>query len=437
MSVQEAFTKELKKKIEAATLSVQKSTENKNKEKTFTLIVGHTGSGKTTLLHMMAGKPLVSVEDKSGLLYLEAKEPWDNENGRVAIGHTVMSETSTPNVWGDDANGIVFFDCPGSFDTEVERRVINAFSIDQILAQAKKVKIVLVVSQSELDSRATNAMESLTMLSKMIPNEADLKKAVAVVVTKVKPRMKPLELMRRLASANGECSSLINNIVDEGRVFSFPEPTEVGIEYKAFEDKERLLTFLKQNPAINPSHQPVIDSAAQMMLVQLGQSYNSDIFQSVNSLIAEIEKATKSVKDEKKLQEWVTVIGQLDSASKKSWKEFSDCCQNVSLKNGSLKGPTQKITGFVPWVEFLTRIMSISEETKKIMATDNSPNSSLQLASREFHHLSENIKAEINRIQNEKREAELKKKVEQAKAAPPRVVYVHTGGDDDDICCIQ
>ena len=418
--------KSLKEAIEDVGTSLQATLKFIAKEKTWVIIIGITGAGKTTLLYSLAGKKLISVRDEeSGALCLGAEELWRSGDQPVEIGHEVESKTFVPNIWDDDERGIVFFDCPGFLDTVGERRLVNAFSIDQILANANNVKILLVVAQGELESRAIDARRSLDMLCKMIPNEEELMKSVGIVVTKVQHGRNSPGMLRRLGGSGGQCSRLINSIIEKNSVFTFREPIAAGSDAQMFEDREALFAFLGRELVANPHHETVVDPETQMMITQLSQSFNKDMQIALLCLARDIEEATNSLKNEQEMVEWIEDLDVLRDAAKMGWKVFDEHCQALSSKRPEITGSAQEISKISPWVEFMTRLMMTSYETSQMITDEDSPNSPLLFASREYNSFVENLKMKIQTGKSKRTIADMEKEIERIKNRPVQVIHHH------------
>jgi hypothetical protein len=64
------------------------------------------------------------------------------------------SKTIMPNKWVD-SNGFVYWDCPGFKDTQgFEQDVENGLYINEIFKKSKKIKTIVVVSESMIKGRA-------------------------------------------------------------------------------------------------------------------------------------------------------------------------------------------------------------------------------------------------------------------------------------------
>lgn len=122
------------------------------------MVLGPTGSGKSTLINLLAGKPLFSrTKDNSCELILDSKDMLPG----ITIGHNLLSETSIPHGWVHNGNTI-YWDCPGFNDNRrIEHEIANAFLIKKLFDIYKTCKILLVVSETDVNERRAIKLLSL------------------------------------------------------------------------------------------------------------------------------------------------------------------------------------------------------------------------------------------------------------------------------------
>jgi GTP-binding protein EngB required for normal cell division len=146
------------------------------------LVMGQTGAGKSMLVNALAGRELKVVEVK-GTRVVEAVSPLPE----LKIGHTVQSETTMLGRHYDAANKLVFWDCPGFFDSRgAVQDVVNGFAIDQLLQGKCRIKVLLVIEQSKImESRAGGCVIQLEKLAALFPEPEQLHAMTTLVVTKL------------------------------------------------------------------------------------------------------------------------------------------------------------------------------------------------------------------------------------------------------------
>jgi len=378
-------TEELVKKIKERVEAVEEATEGKLRGKdaswTRVLLVGVTGGGKTTLLHALIGRKLVAKEnDETGILYYDALEPLSDGDQQFTIGNGTESETYIPNVWVDSNNKIIYVDCPGFLDTETDRRLINAFSMDKVLSNAEatgaKVKVLFVVSENQLSEKGLTARQGLILISKMFPNIDQLKRAVGVVVTKTSPRAKPVGLLKKLQEGKAD-SALLDKFISDGdqRVFSFPSPSPydpVGIPTDPLpvEVKKRIFSFLESDRVSGLKHELAIESDAEKLVIKLGYWFIDDKVKAINLLATEIEHAMPAeMKDQGAIHEWESRVQEIQDASKTindadsgGWKAFSEFCKDLAKEVSMSKEVTQDMEKLVPVEDFINKVSKASSD---------------------------------------------------------------------------
>ncbi len=243
------------------------------------LVVGITGAGKSALVHSIAGRDLVVrevVRTGSSGAYREwnIDTPLGSEGESKAhllpgftIGHGTDSGTTMPGFWADPVNRLVFLDCPGFLDSRGGAQdVVNAFSVDQLLAPPCQIRILLALQQSEIEdgARGQEAASRLEKLCGLLPDMAQLTQSLCLVVTKKRGSLSTGDLLGRVSGKHRLFDFLARN---PERVFSFPYPEEREDAYRLFTDRERLIEHLRDQrpgwrPVENPEHRVALDGAA-------------------------------------------------------------------------------------------------------------------------------------------------------------------------------
>ncbi len=193
------------------------------------LVMGATGAGKSTLVNYLSGvelsyitaivndtnkKYIYNSQDVINLKISKENNPkitedisitefnekntdnsWNiksisfqNEKNNVKIGHEIESQTKLPNSWYDGKNNLLYVDCPGFDDTNTKDGIVNAFYIEHLFNVSKNVKLMLVVSHTELTGgKAAGTVKKLiNSLDTIIEskNFHEFQNSISLVVTK-------------------------------------------------------------------------------------------------------------------------------------------------------------------------------------------------------------------------------------------------------------
>jgi len=382
----------LKKMINLVKQRLQSKLRNVNPSYVWVLFVGVTGSGKTSLLYELAGKTLVGVEDEeSGLLILKAKEKLTDEDGEIKIGHSATSETFLPNIFVDDTNQLVLIDCPGFLDTTKSWRLINSFIFHFVLSSATNVKMELVVSQSDLIGKAVETRQSLELISQILPDETERKKALGIVMSKSSRRAKPVGFLKRLSEGEtGESRKMLDFFVNEGkgRVFSFPEAEDEG-DYTLFTSKDQLIADLKNDPAVHPKHGICIDDQTQLLVAGMASQIIEEKCAIVNSFIDVLMDFAIGLERKQDVEKWMILNNELKDAFKQEWVVFATACRLACQENSDLIQPTQKIVDSTEWEQFMKMVTDQNPVTKQLVEQFNSP---MKVMEKRFDNVSKVLK---------------------------------------------
>ncbi|CAG8769974.1 7319_t:CDS:1 [Cetraspora pellucida] len=139
------------------------------------IIIGNPGEGKSTLLGYLTGIPLLSKEDEFGDYIIKS----DNSNG-ILISDNTVSQTSLPICRE------VYWDCPGFEDTRGPvQNIVNAYSIYKLVKSVKRLKILLVISESTIKStRKKEFLNLIDNLGETFKNIDELVQGLCLVITK-------------------------------------------------------------------------------------------------------------------------------------------------------------------------------------------------------------------------------------------------------------
>jgi len=330
----------------AQTLLVQ----NKDQSLTRVLLVGITGAGKTTLLHSLVGKKLYGIDN--GIIVLEPG-PGDV---LFTISHNADAGTVTPNEIKDEPHGIEYFDCPGFLDPDLDKRIIHAVTLDQLLQPPCKIKILLVLSYSDLRSKGTLAKEAFDVLTGVMPNMKELEQAIGCVITKAPKTVDPVKFLNMSLSSKSKRNPLIDFIVGHPeKIFTFPAADVVG-EYTLFNDKDRLIQFLQTAPVVNPKHQLSLDDEAfNCCLIPLTSALRSDMTRVVNTIVYRVSDVGNKSDNPADVKRSLDGLIKLEKAAKSGWAAFVPACDEFKTWSAELSNLVTTVQYFGQWSEFLAQ----------------------------------------------------------------------------------
>jgi hypothetical protein len=114
------------------------------------MVLGRTGSGKSAFINLLAGKPLFARRDEDTMEFILDS---NDQLPGIVIGNNNSSETSIPRSWVYDEN-TVYWDCPGFDDNRgIEYEIANAFLIKKLFEVNQACKILIVVSDIDVNER--------------------------------------------------------------------------------------------------------------------------------------------------------------------------------------------------------------------------------------------------------------------------------------------
>jgi energy-coupling factor transporter ATP-binding protein EcfA2 len=263
------------------------------KGKNLVLVIGSTGSGKTSLLHYLTSG--VKAIEKNGELVVEAI---DESKGKIGHSET-ESETFIPSCFEEYDN--IFVDLPGFGDSRsAEIDIASAYFRKEIAESAKRIKVVIVASQSDLRAgRAIFLKNTISILAKFINIKEGAKSEdyVSLVITK-KPMEEDIEeLKEHLAMKKSYLATLevgsgeykmTNEEIDKLK-------TKIGLaksKRNSFPDefKASYLNKLFENPS--PAETKIIEQisrnigifhAPKIFVEKMGEQDKTKIFEMISS----------------------------------------------------------------------------------------------------------------------------------------------------------
>ena len=260
-------------------------------DKTKVIMIGPTGSGKSSLSCALCQKKLIVRFGKGEKIELESE-------GVMSGGKSI---TKFPALIPDNQLNLLYCDCPGFEDTNgTLSEIKNAFMIDSLFQQhhycTNKIKILLVISYSDIDSiRKQLVVDNIKRISKMFSNPNKIKKSIGLVITKCEKRRTAKGLLEEMDDNSDPilsnwCQFFLKKL-DHVFLFPMPELKDVNEQYKGFDDHERLIQFLLNDPLINPQHAITLSKYAEENLKRIKLSHQkkeddmiSDFFKKIQFL---------------------------------------------------------------------------------------------------------------------------------------------------------
>jgi hypothetical protein len=141
------------------------------------VIIGDTGEGKSALLNYLAEVPLFSkVDEGFGEFVIYTNDVVEG----MEISDGCVAKTSLPSSWME------FWDCPGFGDTRGSvQDIVNAFTIYKLIKSAKKVKVLVVVSENTIKGpRRKSFLNLIRNVGETFKNTDELIYGLCLVVTK-------------------------------------------------------------------------------------------------------------------------------------------------------------------------------------------------------------------------------------------------------------
>ena len=138
------------------------------KDRNLLMVIGNTGAGKSTLVNYLAGCQMEMIERgeagfttdlRTKIARVAVTSPMKEVMG---IGHENKSATFLPAVHDDESLGLTYCDCPGFLDNRgAEINIANACNIKQTIAQARSVRVIVLINYNSLKADRGRGVKEL------------------------------------------------------------------------------------------------------------------------------------------------------------------------------------------------------------------------------------------------------------------------------------
>jgi len=402
------------------------------------LLVGIAGVGKTTLMHALVGILLTGNKDNCGRIRMECEPSSvlkDSEtNRRFEMGGGINAVTFEPNMY---VNGdMVYYDCPGFMDPDPCKRVINAFTIDEVLSGDCQVKILLVATAANItEANGYYIKNAVEVLGRMFPDKDQLSNALGVVISQGNKTVPAMTYLNEWKAMPAFFKKVVSN---PERVFAFPEADDQ--KTYVLTDKDKLISFIRESPVRNPQHVPGIDDAGETivyrMIESLCEQKKSAYKTFMNTLWSEIGK---NITLEKIASYKKAIEALIDAASQSNHQSFTQECKNLTKVSTAFSEPYKKLQEVGNNDEIAKKLMelkiSTSDEFSYNEVQDQLRKANDSLLIREEKLITEKKKKEDE--ENLKKQQEENARLTQRVNNPPvQHVHVYHGGGGGG-CCIM
>ena len=174
---------DIEEKIECLSSCVRVGREQaqKAKDRNLLMVIGNTGAGKSTLVNYLAGCQMEMIKrGDAGLTTDKRKKiarvaPSSPVKEVMGIGHDNKSATFLPAVHDDESLGLTYCDCPGFLDNRgAEINIANACNIKQTIAQARSVRVMVLINYHSLESERGRGVKQLAQVCAQAANDKAL-----------------------------------------------------------------------------------------------------------------------------------------------------------------------------------------------------------------------------------------------------------------------
>lgn len=267
--------------------------KNSERDECAILVCGGTGAGKSTLVNHLFGRDLIAVPIKNTSLFqIECSNPI------AKIGGSYRSSTLIPDRFTCDSvvnqQSFVLWDCPGFKDNREGANIVNTFSINKIGKYcAEKVKVLIVVSESEIEgpARAGSFRDSIRAVREIF-SDINLEGKSVFCFTKAMEITDYDLVLTQVAkdTALHDDRELILSIVRNNSYVVFDCPSDVG---PVSSNVANVITQKLNNCSSveNQKLRPVLSHEDKLYLKGFAEYLGKKIAPIINFIISEITKS--------------------------------------------------------------------------------------------------------------------------------------------------
>lgn len=320
------------------------------------MLIGNTGAGKSSISLALANEQLTISKGNGNKIILEGK----------GIQSGGKSCTRQPSVFYDSVNQLILCDCPGFEDTGgVDQEIINSFIIDYLF-QAKpnsmnRFKILIVASISEIaTSRGQIISSSISRAAEMLMDPEQIERGLGLVITKSEQGLSAADYVEQIDDNPHEsmikwCEFFKNHL---DRVFVFPCPPRnaVGQNYQ-FDDRNRLLEFLKRDHLINPAHKITLSESAKRQMETLQIIHSGKVTEIIKQMFDKIATKIRKEKNSADFQIWLDLMEKMVDKNINSKNQLRDFVNENISNNGEFDSYYQQLEGFENFDSFIKRAL--------------------------------------------------------------------------------
>lgn len=149
-------------------------------------------------------------------------------------------------------------------------------------------------------------------------------------------------------------------------VFLFPLPNEEDVdkEYNCFDDRERLIYFLQNDPLINPKHRIILSKYAEENLKRIKLNHQKKEDELVCQFFKEISSQFSNLTDQEKVSKWINGMESLEKV--KNTDEFIEKIQQFVPDFKKYDNYFEKMKEFEAFDFFIDRVFNLSDYTSTL-----------------------------------------------------------------------
>lgn len=291
------------------------------------ILLGNTGSGKSSLAYALTNN-ILKIENGPGKKVILQLQNVQNDK--------IVNQREA-NIQYDEQLNLLFCDCPGFDDeNEFDEDVIDSIAIDSIVQnytqQEDKLKILLVISSWEFESkRGKEIAKLLERIQQMFPNQEELQNGMAIIITKGDAGTAGIDYIDRLKErASEELKEVCNYFLNKSDIiFTFPQASldKIGETYE-FEDKEKLLKFIKSDYILNLEHNVSLGESSMKQIKKNISQNSQKIDIVVNRIFEELAKKYQSENNIDDFKKWLNLLKAMQESNINNSNEFKQYIQN-------------------------------------------------------------------------------------------------------------